>query len=150
MPMLKGVPSNISPELMHVLMSMGHGDEIVIADGNFPAASCAKKLLRADGLGVVDILESIMKFLPVDKYVEDNCVVMQLVPSDLEKMGTPPIWKEFERVLHQEEGNWVKLTQLERMQFYERAKKAFAIVATSDTALYANIIIKKGVVPPKK
>eukprot|EP01114_Cavostelium_apophysatum_P012984 TRINITY_DN3053_c0_g1_i1.p1 TRINITY_DN3053_c0_g1~~TRINITY_DN3053_c0_g1_i1.p1 ORF type:complete len:150 (-),score=18.54 TRINITY_DN3053_c0_g1_i1:96-545(-) len=149
MPMLKGIPTNISPELFHALLSMGHGDEIVIADGNFPAASCAQRLIRADGLGVVDILESIMKFLPVDKYVEDHCVVMQLVPSDAEKLGTPPIWKEFQRVMDKEEGNWVKLTQLERMKFYERAKQAFAVVATSDSAIYANIIIKKGVVPPK-
>jgi len=148
MPALKNVPSNISPDLMHAIMSMGHGDEIVIADGNFPAASCAQRLVRADGVGVVDILQSVMKFLPIDRYVDDHCVVMQLVASDVEKLGTPPIWKEFQQVLLKEEGEWVKVTQVERLAFYERAKRAFCIVATSDTALYANIIIKKGVIVP--
>jgi len=132
-------------------MSMGHSDEIVIADGNFPAASCAKEtiLIRADGLGVVSILESIMKFFPIDKYVKDHAVVMKLEKSD-ENLGTPPIWKEFEGVLHKEEGDWVQLVPIDRHLFYERAKKAFAVVATSETAIYANIIIKKGVVSPPK
>jgi len=149
--MLKNIPSNISPELMHVLMSMGHSDEIVIADGNFPAASCAKNclLIRADGLDLVSLLESVMKFFPIDKYVDDNAVVMKLEKSD-EHLGTPPIWKDFERVLHKEEGEWVKITPIDRHEFYERAKKAFAVVATSETAIYANIILKKGVVVPPK
>jgi len=149
--MLKNIPPNISPDLMHALMSMGHSDELVIADGNFPAASCAKNciLIRADGLDVVSLLESIMKFFPIDKYVDDHAVVMKLEQSD-EKLGTPPIWNQFQQILHKEEGNWVKVTPIDRREFYERAKKAFAVVATSETAIYANIIIKKGVVSPPK
>jgi len=146
--MLKGIPSNISPDLMHALMSMGHADELVIADGNFPATTCARRLIRADGLGVLDMLESIMKFMPIDPYVEDHCVVMQLEMSDREK-GNPPIWPKLENVLRKNEGNWVKLTQLERQKFYDRAKTAYAIIATSDTALYANIILKKGIIRPE-
>jgi len=131
-------------------MSMGHSDEIVIADGNFPAASCAKDciLIRADGLDVPSLLESIMKFFPIDKYVDDHAVVMKLEKSD-EHLGTPPIWNSFQKILHKEEGEWVKVTPIDRREFYERAKRAFAVVATSETAIYANIILKKGVVSPK-
>jgi len=148
--MLKNIPSNISPELMQALMSMGHGDELVIADGNFPAASHAQRLIRASGQDALPLLESIMKFFPVDPYVPDHSVVMQLEPSDVTKLGEPPIWKQFEHILKKAEGDWVKLTPLERQKFYDRAKKAYVIIATSETALYANLILKKGVVPPSK
>jgi len=134
---------------MHALMSMGHGDELCIADGNFPAASHAQKLVRASGQDVVSILDSIMNFLPIDPYVQDHAVVMQLEPEDVKKLGEPPVWKKFAETLHKKEGDWVKLTPLERQKFYERAKRSFVIIATSDTALYANLILKKGVVPPK-
>merc|ERR1711988_1796851 len=130
-------------------MSMGHGDEIVLADGNFPAASVAKAnnnvLIRADGHNVCSLLKSIMQFFPLDKY-DDNVFVMDLVPGDLEKLGTPVVWKEFEAITRAAEGNDVNLTPIERFAFYERAKKAFCVVATSDTALYGNIILKKGVI----
>jgi len=144
--MLKNIPNNISPELMQVLMSMGHGDEIVLADGNFPAATNAQRLIRASGVDVISLLQSIIKFFPIDLYVEDHCLVMKPEPSDFKKFGEPPIWKSFEKILKDAEGDSVKLTSLERQKFYERAKKSYAIVATSETALYANLIIKKGVV----
>jgi len=145
--MLKGIPPNISPELMHTLMSMGHSDEIVLADGNFPAASCAKNciLIRADGIDAVSLLKSIMQFFPIDKYVEDHAVVMKLEKSD-EKLGEPSIWSNFKEILHSQEGNWVNITPIARQEFYERAKKAYAIIATSETAIYANLILKKGVI----
>jgi len=146
---LKGVPKNISPELMHTLMSMGHGDEIVIADANFPSTSCARRLIRSDGQDGVSLLKSIMKFLPIDRYVDDHCVVMALEPQD-SNMGLPPIWKEYEQIVQNAEGSWVKLTSIERQKFYERAKQAFAVVASSESALYANLILKKGVVPPQE
>lgn len=141
--MLKGVPSVISPELMHVLMSMGHGDEIVLADGNFPAAACAQRLVVIPGHGVPVVLEAILRFLPLDTYVEDSAVVMGVVPGD---PGPPAIWQEYRRLLAAADGREVALTEIERDAFYERARRAFAVVATGETALYANVILKKGVI----
>lgn len=140
--MLRGIPPVVSPELMHVLMSMGHGDEIVIADGNFPAATNAKRLVRADGHGVPEILKAVAQFFPLDTFAQDNAVLMATGAG----VQTPPIWSEFQRVLDESEGQPTKLTPIERFAFYERARNAFAVVATSETAIYANIILKKGVV----
>jgi L-fucose mutarotase len=144
--MLKGIPAVISPDLMHVLMKMGHGDELVIADGNFPADSKAQQIARADGLGVVEILEAVLKFLPIDKFVDDPVAVMKPVNA---KEPEPPIWKDFRRLLQMSQGRQIELTQVERFEFYEKAEAAYAIVATSDSAFYANIILKKGVVSPQ-
>ncbi len=94
--MLKGIPPVISPDLMHMLMKMGHGDEIVIADGNFPADSKAQQIVRADGLGVLEVLEAVLKFLPIDKFVDDPVAVMKPVNA---KDPEPPIWKDFRRLL---------------------------------------------------
>ena len=141
--MLKGIPPTISPDLMHVMMSMGHGDELVLGDGNFPAASNAQSLVRADGLGVPELLKAILKFFPLDTYVPDPAVVMQVVPGD---NAMPLIWEEYARILSDAEGRKMGLTHIERHEFYARARKAFAIVATSEKALYANIILVKGVV----
>ena len=141
--MLKGIPSEISPELMYALMSMGHGDEIVLADGNFPAASNARILVRADGLDVCAILRAVMRFLPLDTFVDDNAVVMAVVDPEADE---PPIWNEFRRILGEAEGREVKLTPIERHSFYARAREAYCVVATSEGALYANLILKKGVV----
>jgi len=141
--MLKNIPPIISPELMHVLMSMGHGDELVLADGNFPAAANARRLVRADGHGVPELLEAVMKLFPLDTYTDQPAIVMQVVPGDDVK---PVIWEDYARILSSAEGRTIELAQLERFAFYERARKAFAVVATSETALYANLILVKGVV----
>lgn len=141
--MLKGVPAGISPDLMYTLMKMGHGDEIVLADGNFPADSIARRIVRADGLSVPDVLQAILQFFPLDTYVESAAFVMQPVPGDPPK---PPIWKKFKQLLDASEGRSVDLKLVERFAFYEQAKQAYAVVATSETALYANLILKKGVV----
>jgi L-fucose mutarotase len=140
---LKGVPSIMSAELMHVLMAMGHGDEIVLADGNFPATSCAQRLVVMSGHGVPAVLEAILQFLPLDDFVEDHAVVMSPVPGD---PTVPVIWDEFRRLLAAAEGREVALTEIERMAFYERSRGAFAILSTGEPALYANVILKKGVV----
>lgn len=140
--MLRGIPKEMSPELLHVLMSMGHGDEIVLADGNFPAASNARRLVRADGLGVPDILRAVAPFFPLDAYANDHAVLM----ATGGEVPTPPIWATFQEILSAAEGKTVTLTPIERFAFYERARAAFAVVATSETAIYANIILKKGVV----
>ena len=141
--MLKGIPSLLSPDLMHALLSMGHGDEIVLADGNFPGPSHARRLIRADGLGVCALLEAIVRFLPLDGFVEDHAVVMAVVDP---KAPEPPIWEEFRQILAHGEGSAVTLTAIERHAFYERARQAYCIVATSERALYANLLLKKGVV----
>jgi L-fucose mutarotase len=141
--MLKGVPSIISPELMKVLLEMGHGDEIVIADGNFPAATCAQRLVRADGHPAVPLLEAVLRFLPLDIYVEKPVALMQVVPGDNTK---PAIWNEYRQVVLASGEKFSDFDYVERFAFYERAKKAFAVVATSEKALYANVILKKGVV----
>ena len=141
--MLKGIPSLLSPDLMHALLSMGHGDEIVLADGNFPGPSHAKRLIRADGLGVCALLEAIVRFLPLDAFVEDRAVVMAVVDP---KAPEPPIWEEFRRILAHGEGSTVDLTAIERDAFYQRARRAYCIVATGEKALYANLLLKKGVV----
>lgn len=139
--MLKGIPSILSPELLKILMEMGHGDEIIIADGNFPAASHAQRLVRCDGHGVPEVLEAVLKLLPLDQYVEKPVALMDVVPGDT---VVPIIWEEYKSEIAKY-GN-VEIEFMERFDFYERAKKAYAIVATGESAQYANVILKKGVV----
>jgi L-fucose mutarotase len=141
--MLKGVPAILSPELLKVMMEMGHGDELVIGDGNFPAAAMARRLIRADGHGVAELLEAILKFYPLDRYVDRPAALMQVVPGDLTK---PVIWDQYRDIVKNAEPKFGDFEYVERFAFYERAKQAYAILATGETALYANIILKKGVV----
>ena len=141
--MLKNIPSILSPELLKVLMEMGHGDEIVIADGNFPAASIAQRLIRADGHDVPPILEAVLTLFPLDIYVKKPVALMQLVPGDTVKT---PIWEEYRNIIKASGEKFDDFENVERFAFYERARKAYAVIATSESALYANIILKKGVV----
>ena len=141
--MLNGIPSIISPELLKVLMEMGHGDELVIADGNFPAVSIAQRLVRSDGNMVPELLEAVLRFFPLDPYVEAPVTLMQVVPGDTYK---PTIWDTYREIIQKSPNKNRTIENVERFAFYERAKKAFAVVATSETSLYANIILKKGVV----
>lgn len=143
--MLKLVSPVISPELMSIMMSMGHGDELVLADANFPADANAQRLVRADGIGLDILLPAILKFFPIDTFVADQAVVMQ--PVDV-NTPEPAIWPQFRRDLQAAEGRKVELTKVERFAFYERARNAYAIVATGSRAFYSNIILKKGVVAP--
>ena len=139
--MLKNIPSTISPELLKVLMEMGHGDEIVLADGNFPSASNAKRLVRADGLSVPPLLDDILTLFPLDTYVEFPVILMDVVPGDT---VVPTIWDTYRQIVAKHQPS-AKTTAIERFAFYERAKKAYAVLATSEKALYANIILCKGV-----
>ena len=141
--MLKGIPSILTPELVKFMMEMGHGDELVIADGNFPCNTFGKQVVRLDGHGVPEILDAILKFFPLDPYVEKPVALMQVVPGDTVET---PIWEEYKTIINKHEPKNNQIENVERFAFYERAKKAFAVVATSEAALYANIIIKKGVV----
>ena len=118
--MLKGIPKNVSPDLLKILCEMGHGDEIVIADGNFPAERCGQRVVRADASGGAEMLESVLTLIPL-------------------------IWSEYQSIAAKLDDN-VRLGQIDRFTFYERAKAAFAVIATGEEATYANIILKKGVV----
>lgn len=140
--MLKGIPPIISPDLMKVLMEMGHGDEIVLADGNFPAASHAQHLIRCDGHNIPELLEAVLEFFPIDTYVKNPIQLMAVVPGDPVE---PTIWNEYERIVQGQSECSIQFELMDRFEFYERTKKAFAVVATSEKALYANIILKKGV-----
>jgi len=142
--MLKGIPSLISPELLKILMEMGHGDEIVLADGNFPSASHARRLVRADGHGVPELLRAIVQLMPLDSYVEKPAALMQVMPGDRTET---PIWKVYGDILKESGAPAEPFEEIERFAFYERAKQAYAIVATGEGALYANLILKKGVLP---
>jgi L-fucose mutarotase len=144
--MLKNIPSVLSPELLKILMEMGHGDEFVIGDGNFPAASMAQRLVRLDGHSVPEVLEAVAKLFPLDTYADANAILMSVTPGDANVKGDPPVWAEYKKILTAAEGAAAKFGNIERFAFYERAKKAYAIVATGESALYANIILKKGVV----
>ena len=141
--MLKGIPSILSPELLKTLMEMGHGDEIVLGDGNFPAASCAQRLVRLDGHGIPEILEAILKFFPLDPYVENPTVLMAVLPGDPYK---PEIWETYREIGNKYEKKGLRETAVQKTEFYPRGTKCYACIATSEKALYANIILKKGVV----
>lgn len=140
--MLKGISPLISPELLKILNEMGHGDEIVFADANFPTVSAGKQVVRADGIGAVELLDAVLQLFPLDQYDEDHFVLMEVVPGDPVKT---PIWDEYKEVLKKHEPE-AHVHMLERFAYYERAKEAYCVVATGETAQYANIILKKGVV----
>ena len=139
--MLKNIPPILSPELLKTLMEMGHGDELVLGDGNFPAASIAQRLIRADGHGVPALLDAILKLFPLDTHVKSPVAVMDNGDSE----NPPVIWATYKQIVENNEGA-KDIELIERFAFYERAKEAYAVVATGETAIYANIILKKGVV----
>ncbi len=144
--MLKGISPLISPELLKALAEMGHGDELVIADGNFPCHSVGKNaiVIRADGHGVPEILDAVLKLIPLDTYTEKPVALMEVVKGDT--CGTPEIWKTYEGILDKYEPDHHEIDYTERFAFYERAKGAYLIIATGEKAIYANILLKKGVV----
>ena len=142
--MLKNIPKLLSPELLKVLCEMGHGDELVIGDGNFPAAANAKRLVRADGIGACDLLDAILQVFPLDQYDDNNFVLMQKCEGDDADVR---IWAQYEAILKKYEPT-ASVSFEERFAYYERAKRAYAIVATGEEQQYANIILKKGCVLP--
>jgi len=142
--MLKGIPNIISPELLKILMEMGHGDEIVLGDGNFPAVSHAKRLVRCDGHGIAALLDAILTLFPLDEYVDSPVALMAVVDGD--STPTPPIWQTYDSILQSHGQIHGKVEHMERFAFYERTKKAFAVVATGESAIYANVLLKKGVI----
>ena len=144
--MLKGIPKIISPELLKVLCEMGHSDTIVIADGNFPAESMGKnaKVIRCDGHGGAELLDAILQLFPLDTYVEKPVSLMEVVSGD--NVETP-IWDEYKIIIAKYDDRGADtVVNVERFAFYEKAKEAYAIIATGESALYANVILQKGVI----
>lgn len=148
--MLKKIPALLGPELVKILMEMGHGDEIVIADGNFPAASIStetlgENLIRMDGHGVPVVLKAILEVFPLDGYADNAVGLMQIVEGDAVKT---PIWDEYRKIIEASDEceKFNDFEYIERFDFYDRAKDAYAVIATGESALYANIILKKGCV----
>lgn len=141
--MLKQIPKNLSPDLLKVLMEMGHGDEIVIADGNFPGASHAHKLIRCDGQNIPELLQDILELLPLDQYVDNAIGLMKVAEGDTYQ---PTIWETYTQIFDDKMVENKGIEYMERFTFYERSKNAYAIITTSEAALYANVILKKGVV----
>lgn len=138
--MLKNIPSVISPNLMHAMMCMGHGDELVLADSDFPAHTFSKRIIRADGIRTADLLEAILPFYPLDSFVEKPVSVMAPVGDTKE----PEVWKEFLRIISRHEKHFSDFEYVERFAFYQRAKESFAVVITGEPD--GNLILQKGVV----
>lgn len=144
--MLKGIPKILSPELLKVLCEMGHSDRLVISDGNFPAESMGKDaiVIRCDGHGVPELLDAILQLFPLDTYVDNPVNLMEVMPGD--DVETP-IWDTYKEIVKKyDDRGAAAVGNIERFQFYEEAKKAYAIIATGESALYANVMLQKGVV----
>lgn len=144
--MLKNIPKILSPEMLKVLCEMGHSDRLVIADGNFPAESMGKNaiVIRADGHSATDLLDAILAVFPLDTYIDHPVNLMEVMPGD--NVETP-IWDEYKKiVLKHDERGADSFGEIERFEFYKQAQTAYAIIATGESALYANIMLQKGVI----
>ncbi|MGQ1888833.1 L-fucose mutarotase [Thermophagus sp. OGC60D27] len=144
--MLKGISPLISPELLKVLASMGHGDEIVLADAHFPGESVNANTLRADGIRIPDLLEAILPLFELDSYVP--CPVMMMAPVEGDLLD-PEVERSYLEKIKKEVPAIDSVERMDRFAFYERAQSAFAVVITGETAKYGNILLKKGVTPVK-
>jgi L-fucose mutarotase len=140
--LLKGISPVLSPDLLKILAEMGHGDEIVFADAHFPAHSVNARVLRADGLGCAELLEGLAPLFELDSYATPVVMMDAVIGDTLD----PDVEKRYRKAL----GYSGEIEKIERYAFYERAKKAYAVVLTGETAKYGNVIIKKGVVPAEK
>ena len=143
--MLRNIPQILSPELLYTLRAMGHGDEIVIADANFPGSSIGPDCMRLDGISATDTLKAILTVMPLDTFVPDPALTMQVVGDP---DAVPDVVAEFQSLIDETADNPAKIGTLERFAFYERASTAFAVVQTGEQRLYGNIILKKGVIAP--
>ncbi|MBM3545975.1 MAG: ribose ABC transporter [Alphaproteobacteria bacterium] len=141
--MLKSLDPLLSPDLLHALASMGHGDEIVVADAHFPGTTMARRLIRMDGVDATRVIRAIASVMPLDTFVEAPAAGMQVVGDP---KAIPEAVADFGRALDQTEGRKVMIEMIERHAFYERSRNAFAVVQTGELRTYANLILKKGVV----
>lgn len=140
--MLRGIHPLLGPDLLHALQSMGHGDEIVLADANFPASTLGPEVVRADGLGGEALLEAILTHFPLDTYVPAAAFRMQVVEDPAR---VPEICVSYQQIVRRLAGDFT-VEAIERFAFYERSRRAAYIIATGERAVYANLILKKGVV----
>ncbi len=138
--MLKNIPKIITPKLLKILCEMGHGDEIVIADANFPSANTGKRVVYLSGLGGCEVLTAVLELFPLDTYANPCCLMAK---ADGDNVSTP-IWNEYKNIISEHTQEEIEF--LPRYDFYDRAKEAYAVIATGESALYANIIIKKGII----
>jgi L-fucose mutarotase len=142
--MLKGIDPLLGPELLAVLRTMGHGDEIAVVDGNYPAETDAKRLVRMDGHDAPRIVEAILSVMPVDEFVPE-AVFRPAAGGDAKRME--PVFSDFEKILKQYEPAQ-KISVLVGSDFYNRVKACYAIVASGERRLYGNLILRKGVIHP--
>lgn len=144
--MLKGIPAILSPVLLKVLCEMGHSDKLIISDGNFPAETLGKDaiVVRCDGHNVPEILDAVLKVFPLDNYTKYPVTLMEVMQGD---QVETPIWDVYKKILkkHDETGAY-NIEHIDRFKFYEEAKTVYAIIATSERALYANVMLQKGLV----
>ena len=144
--MLKGLDPLLSPDLLMYLRAMGHGDEIVIVDANFPADSRGQRLVRLDGVSATAVLDAVLSVMPLDEFVPEPAWRMEVVGDPAAEQ---PIFSEFRDIIARRESPETRLGALERFAFYERADAAYAIIATGEGRLYGNIILKKGIIRPQ-
>jgi L-fucose mutarotase len=142
--MLRGISPLLSPDLLATLHRMGHGDEIVLADAHFPGDTCNSRVIRADGLAIPPLIEAILPLFVLDPYVEDPIVMMAAVPGD---ELDPAVLARYRAAIERRAPDAPPTRHIERFACYDRAKAAFAVVLTGETAKYGNIILKKGVTP---
>jgi len=140
--MLKKIPKLLSPDLVRVLMEMGHGDELVLADANFPGHALNSRVIRYDATGIPPLLSAILELFPLDHYAEHQAALMAVVPGDPE---VPEIWEDYRNIIASSDEHAV-IAYEQRFDFYTRSQKAYVIVVTGEEALYGNIILKKGVI----
>jgi L-fucose mutarotase len=143
--MLKGLDPLLNADLLHVLRSMGHGDDLVIADANFPAATMGRRVVRLDGASSPRALEAVLSLMPLDDFVESPCARIEVVGDP---DAVPEVCQEFQNIIDRAEGGRFKLARIEHFSFYERARNAFAVVQTGETRLYGCVLLKMGVIRP--
>jgi L-fucose mutarotase len=143
--LLKGLTRLHTPDLLHTLASMGHGDEIAVVDCHFPAVSMARRLVRLDGAGLPDAVSTCLHLMPLDSFVPDPALRMEMAHDPAR---IPEVQAECQGIIDRAEGKHMPLVGLERHAFYERAQRAYAIIATGELRTYGCLLLKKGVVLP--
>lgn len=143
--MLKGLDPLLGPDLLAILRAMGHGDELALVDANFPAASSAQRLVRLDGIAAPRVLAAVLSVFPLDDFVDSPATRMEVVGD---AAAIPEICREFAALVDEAAGRVAAFAAVERFAFYQRARDAFAIIATGETRLYGNLLLRKGVIRP--
>lgn len=143
--MLKGIDPLLNADLLYALRAMGHGDDLVLADTNFPAQTMARRLIRLDGVSGPRALEAVLSVVPLDEFVESPCARIEVIGDP---DAVPEVCVDFQRVIDRAEGGRFKLAKIERFSFYERARNAFAVVQSGEDRLYGCVLLTMGVIRP--